>query len=766
MNNFSHTPLVSVCINAYNTEKYICQTLDSVFNQTYKNLQVIVVDDASTDNTVKVITEKFTDERLEIYTRKQNYHISYTCNEAIAYAKGKYVFHIDSDDVAADGLIEKQVSFLEANTDIAACFTRPEIIGLDGNIADSSYDGIRSLFTFKRKTQAEFVNQFFYNLNCLSHTGCMVRKSVLDEIGGHDGSMSYLHDFDLWTRIIIRYPIFVLEEPLAFYRMGDSINHSRLNEKSLNILNFEAACSVYRMINDCPDDLFSEAFHDVFKLQGPHTHEEFEIEKAFLLMNVNCMPAGNKLLGIMKFKELFREKKYVDPALEKFGFSIYDLLKHEEQKQFYDLSEIKEYIEKNKELQAKIEELQRRNNEYAVMADRYRKTAEFHARKAFHGIKHIKHFLLMKNNGIKYKKKVLLYGFYGMNLGDDLFFEAIINRYPDVLFLVLHTPEYYEFFNRYKNVKFYTYNSGVVSAINTFGNKFNIHDLFECLLLFRSNAVVHIGGSIYQQTENYLNDCKIRKRRSGPGKHYFSISSNFGPYHSDDFYAFWKKMFGKAYDICFRDTYSKELFPDVRSVRYAPDVLFSFKSLPTEVLAGSVSVSVIDPGYTYRNFSDVSVNAYKKAILNTIVALAEDNRTVNLLGFCKYEGDDAFIGQLLKELPDSAKKYVHVLNYDFHNKNEMIEALSSSEYIIGTRLHSVILGLAMGKKVLPIVYDNKTGNILTDIKYSGKVISLNDMPIYQNTGLSGLLKEIRVFKINDLTGAEDLQFEKLDEFLK
>ena len=772
MSSMSNTPLVSVCMNAYNAEKYVYSAIDSVLNQTYTNLQVIVVDDASTDKTPDVIKNSFTDKRLEVYTRNQNRHISYTCNEAINYAKGKYIFHIDSDDVVLEDIIEKEVAYLESHENVAACFTRPEIIDLDGSIADSSFDDIRALFVFEEKTQAEFVYHFFYNLNCLFHTGSMVRKSVLDEIGLHDYSMSYLHDFDLWTRIIIKYPIFVFEEPLALYRMGKGINHSNLNKDSAKIFGFEAACAVYRMIDNCPDDLFLEAFSEKLILKGQHTHEEAELEKAFLLLNVNCMPHDNRLLGLVKLKQLFGEKKYVDLALEKFNFGIYDLLEYEKQQQFYDLAEVDGYLDKIKELKTLVKDLKKQNAECIKALNHsdkaVRRTIEYQIyaalKKSFYAFKHIHSFLFIQNDGVKYKKKVFLYGFYGMNFGDDLFFETIINRYPDVLFIVLLNPEYGKFFKKFKNVKFYSYSSKLVSVLNKSGSIIGIHDVFEHLLLSKCDAIVHIGGSIYQQTEDYLADYKMRKRRIN--KRYFSLSSNFGPYYSEDFYKLWKKTLGKGYDICFRDKYSSELFGDLENVRYAPDLLFSFKKKTNNVISGSVSISVIDPCYKYRDFSDDEANCYKKSIVNTVTALVKEKRTVNLLGFCKYEGDDKFIEQILDEIPDYLKKYVNVLNYEFKNKNEMIKKLASSEYIIGTRLHSIIFGLSMGKKVLPIVYDNKVSNILSDINYTGETVYLKSMADYRDTGLKDLLDRVTVFDVSHLSNADDLQFEKLDKFLK
>ena len=384
----------------------------------------------------------------------------------------------------------------------------------------------------------------------------------------------------------------------------------------------------------------------------------------------------------------------------------------------------------------------------------------------FKGLSHIKNFLFIKNSGTSYKKTAFIYGYYCMNLGDDLFLETVIKRYPNVLFLVLNTDAYYDFFKKFKNVKFYSYENQFVKEFNSFGHKIGVHDIFEHLLLLKTDAVVHIGGAIYQETPDYLDDYNIRKRRSGFKKRFFSISSNFGPYHSDDFYLKWKKMFKRSYDICFRDKYSCELFRDLRSVRYAPDVLFSFKGEPVNTVPGSVAISVINPFLEVRKIDNAQANAYKNAIINTVISLAERKRAVNLLGFCTCEKDDEFIEEVLKAIPDTAKKFLNVLNYCFDNRDRMIEILASSEYILGTRLHSIILAIAMNKKVLPVVYGDKVSNILTDVGFTGKSVTLGDLADYQNTGLTELIDQTSVFDKSHLEDSADRQFAKLDKILK
>ena len=103
--------LVSVCMNAYNASKTIAQSLESVLNQTYKNLQIIIVDDCSTDNTAEIV-KGYDDDRIELYTLPKNFNISNANNEAFSHARGEFIAHIDSDDLMDPELIETAVNYL------------------------------------------------------------------------------------------------------------------------------------------------------------------------------------------------------------------------------------------------------------------------------------------------------------------------------------------------------------------------------------------------------------------------------------------------------------------------------------------------------------------------------------------------------------------------------------------------------------------------------------------------------------------------------
>ncbi len=114
----SNNPLVSVIMPSYNSEKYIGEAIDSILNQTYNNLELIIVDDCSSDNTIHEIESRTADSRLLLYRNPENMGIAYTTNYGIEKANGEFIALLDDDDIAFPNRIELQVNFLEQHPEI------------------------------------------------------------------------------------------------------------------------------------------------------------------------------------------------------------------------------------------------------------------------------------------------------------------------------------------------------------------------------------------------------------------------------------------------------------------------------------------------------------------------------------------------------------------------------------------------------------------------------------------------------------------------
>lgn len=203
--------LVSVVIPVYNSENTIIRCLNSVCNQTYKDIELILVNDGSTDNSCDLIHDFFENSDINyiLYTQ-QNKGVSSARNQGIKLSSGDYIAFLDSDDYWKNDKLEKQVYFLEEN--------RYSIAGACscGNDRLKNNCGVK-IFDFK---------DMLYS-NRLSTSSVVVRRDVLTFFNGFDETMSFSEDYNLWLKIAYEYPICVLQEPLIYYNNDE--DNSRLS---------------------------------------------------------------------------------------------------------------------------------------------------------------------------------------------------------------------------------------------------------------------------------------------------------------------------------------------------------------------------------------------------------------------------------------------------------------------------------------------------------------------------------------------------------
>lgn len=361
--------LVSIYINAYNEEKFISDTIKSVLNQTYKNLEIIVVDDCSTDKTLEIV-RSFDDPRIKIYKNDINMNIPYSCNKGISFAEGDYIAHIDADDIWYPDKLEKQISFLESNPEYGACFTWSDVIDADGNPANDLYPETKSVYAIKNMAQAEMFRYLIENSNHFSHSAFAAKVEIVKKLGYHDVSTLFLHDFDCWLRLLTICPVYVLQEPLSAVRKHND-NNSTMSEEKFISHDTEFVRIINNAVEICPDELFLNAFSDKLRLSGPHTHEETELEKAFFLIDGVLCLKKNPILGINKLSELLKSEKYIELAKNKFNFSLNDFYKMQRTRVYYDADKfdaaIKQCQDKYSQLELDYNEI--KNNYNAKTAE-------------------------------------------------------------------------------------------------------------------------------------------------------------------------------------------------------------------------------------------------------------------------------------------------------------------------------------------------------------------------------------------------------------
>lgn len=204
------SPLVTVIVPSYNHVTYVELAIQSVLRQTYPNIELIVIDDGSTDGSGELLSglAKRHGFRLEIQANKG---LSRTLNKGISLARGKYICPFGSDDLMLLDRIEKQVNFMECNPEIAVCGGNQLLIDSAGTILERRQ-------VFRPYTELDFDAMFVRRELVIPASSAMIRKSVLDKEGGYDSAIK-LEDIYLWLKLASRgYRIACLNDVLIYYR--------------------------------------------------------------------------------------------------------------------------------------------------------------------------------------------------------------------------------------------------------------------------------------------------------------------------------------------------------------------------------------------------------------------------------------------------------------------------------------------------------------------------------------------------------------------
>lgn len=354
-------------------------------------------------------------------------------------------------------------------------------------------------------------------------------------------------------------------------------------------------------------------------------------------------------------------------------------------------------------------------------------------------------------------KKIFLYAYDRQNLGDDLFVHTIANRYPNAKIYMWSDAENKNTFKSLENLKVIDRDSRFVRFLNKI--RPSLVARYKAWHEKRCDAVVYIGGSIFIEYPNWEQLCTWWEWTS-ENRPFYVLGANFGPYHTEAYRERMADIFSKMQDICFRDHYSYDLFNDIDTVRCAPDILFSYSMPAVSVRDKSIFVSVIDCAGRDEAHSlsqyDENYVTNMSSLLNKYLS---DGYSVTLSSFCKEEGDENGISKIIERLDKSYDQNVRIINYNGTNHEEVVKAIASSQLVVATRFHATILALAAGRPVIPIIYSDKTKNVLDDIGFHGTVFDLrsDNEWIIDNTSCSNyhITQEIK--------NASKIHFIKLDD---
>lgn len=306
-------PKVSIIMPSYNKEKYIAKAIESVINQTYKDWELIIIDDMSTDNSVEII-KTFTDDRIVFLQNEKNIGMAANRNRALELAKGEYIALLDADDITTNIRLEKEVAFLDCHSDVDVVF---------GDCQEIDENGYETNFYFTLVKNPAFIKAKLMVLDPVPNGSCMYRKSFVDvhNIRYRDDLLG-MDDYMFWVECSLHGKIIGLPHLFLYWRNTanngtNTFKHSEEYRMERKRKFGEIQAYALKGNGFSLTDQELELYNTIFAEDGYRIESKEELEMGFRLIKKICHQAegmeNSKVIQLM-FKRQFGiclEKSYV-----------------------------------------------------------------------------------------------------------------------------------------------------------------------------------------------------------------------------------------------------------------------------------------------------------------------------------------------------------------------------------------------------------------------------------------------------------------------
>lgn len=373
----------------------------------------------------------------------------------------------------------------------------------------------------------------------------------------------------------------------------------------------------------------------------------------------------------------------------------------------------------------------------------------------------------MKNSNISEKDKILLFPCIEKNIGDDLFIKLICERYPDTVFLISARADYgdlstisnLEFSSELESFLVYTgrvpHNLIKRKLYASLGNHFRNK-------LGKHKAGIMIVGNAFKSFDyEGSSDSEWFSERKRLADKFYIISTNFGPYSDERWKEDFVKLFAQCEDVCFRDSKSFGLFPELQNIRYAPDAVFSLGRISNNA-DDTVIVSVIDCDMNGRpNWLRECRDSYENKLIEIIDLLTQQNYRIVLLNSNDMQDNNAAVRIQNRVNND---EMISIFHYD-GNIDDVIQLYKTARAVISTRLHTMILGLLSGIPVFPVVYDEKVEGILKSVGFTEEYADIRKMCDVDPVEVVESFKNYGYYLPDSIIQLANTQFAAVDKYI-
>lgn len=312
-------PQVSVIMAAFNHDQFVAESIHSVLKQEEIDLEFLIADDGSSDNTCEVV-ESFRDKRIKFLPNKNNRGACIVTNELIARSRAKYIALINSDDIWLNDKLRHQLNILDKLPKVGACFSRAGFIDKDGVPIIKKSLPYGSIFEQQNKSGAQWLRQFFDSGNCICHPTMLIRRSCYEQLGPYNNRFRQLPDFDMWIRLVKQFEIYISDRELVQFRIlpGGNVS-SPTSENSIRTIN-EHYLIASTFFNDVTRKQLVDGFHDLIISKDIPSQEHLDIEKVLLYFAPNqWLGKPYKLIGLLELNSLLSSPVHAEILVNSYG---------------------------------------------------------------------------------------------------------------------------------------------------------------------------------------------------------------------------------------------------------------------------------------------------------------------------------------------------------------------------------------------------------------------------------------------------------------
>jgi glycosyltransferase involved in cell wall biosynthesis len=268
---------VSIIIPTYNRAAYLKACIESILSQDYDNFEIIISDNASTDNTTEIV-KAFNDPKIIYHRNETNIGVVGNHNKALELSTGEYIHIFSDDDLMLADCIKKKAEILNAHPSVGLVHSDINIIDEEGKIKSNDHwakSAWKKWFEIHSESKL-FSNKeyhiYLYRIrNFISMPSVMIRKSVIDKVGYMDTSLKYIIDWDYWLKITLFFDVYYVDQKLISYRLYSTNFYNTITSKTY----MQEEKIMRNHINErFPNNIIvnNNFLHDILQHGGYYTH--------------------------------------------------------------------------------------------------------------------------------------------------------------------------------------------------------------------------------------------------------------------------------------------------------------------------------------------------------------------------------------------------------------------------------------------------------------------------------------------------------------